>query len=57
MITGDHEKTACAIAKDLGILTTGRVITGNELEKLTTEEYLEIADDIQVYARVKPKQK
>ena len=29
----------------------------NELEKLTTEEYLSIADDIQVYARVKPKQK
>lgn len=57
MITGDHEKTACSIAKKLGILTTGRVITGNELEKLTTEEYLSIADDIQVYARVKPKQK
>jgi Ca2+-transporting ATPase len=57
MITGDHEKTACSIAKKLGILTTGRVITGNELEKLTAEEYLAIADDIQVYARVKPKQK
>ena len=57
MITGDYEKTACAIAKDLGILTTGKSITGEELEKLTKEEYLEIANDIQVYARVKPKQK
>ena len=57
MITGDHEKTARAIAKELGILTTGRVITGDELAKLTTEEYLSIADDIQVYARVKPAQK
>ncbi len=57
MITGDYEKTACAIAKDLGILTTGRVINGSELEKLTNEEYLKIADDIQVYARVKPSQK
>ncbi|WP_405314892.1 calcium-translocating P-type ATPase, PMCA-type [Methanobrevibacter sp.] len=57
MITGDHEKTACSIARNLGILTTGRTITGEELEKLTTEEYLAIADDIQVYARVKPKQK
>ena len=57
MITGDHEKTACSIAKNLGILTTGRTITGDELEKLTTEEYMAIADDIQVYARVKPKQK
>ena len=57
MITGDYEKTACAIASELGILTDGRVITGSELEKLTKEEYLEIADDIQVYARVKPSQK
>ena len=57
MITGDYEKTACTIAKELGILTTGKTITGSELEKLTKEEYLEIADDIQVYARVKPSQK
>ena len=57
MITGDHEKTARAIAKHLGILTTGQVITGAELERLTDDEYLAIADDIQVYARVKPAQK
>ena len=37
MITGDHEKTACSIAKRLGILTTGRTITGDELAELTTE--------------------
>ena len=57
MITGDYEKTASAIAKDLGILTDGKEITGSELEKLTPEEYLKISHDIQVYARVKPAQK
>ncbi len=57
MITGDHERTARAIAENLGILTTGRVITGAEFEKLSNEEYLAIAEDIQVYARVKPTQK
>ncbi|WP_405269175.1 cation-translocating P-type ATPase [Methanobrevibacter sp.] len=57
MITGDHEKTARAIAKDLGILTTGRVITGKEFDQLSDEEYMEIVKDIQVYARVKPTQK
>ena len=57
MITGDHEKTACAIAKDLGILTDGKVITGAKLDELSDEEYLKIAHEIQVYARVKPAQK
>jgi len=57
MITGDHEKTACSIARELGILTSGRTITGSELESLSHDEYLKIADDIQVYARVKPSQK
>ena len=57
MITGDHEKTACSIASHLGILTTGRIITGDELEKLSDREYHDIANDIQVYARVKPAQK
>ena len=57
MITGDHEKTACAIAKNLGILTTGNVITGNELDSMSDEEFIKVAEDIQVYARVKPHQK
>ena len=57
MITGDHERTACAIAKKLGILTTGKIITGRELDELSQAEYLSQARDIQVYARVKPAQK
>lgn len=57
MITGDHEKTAEAIAREIGILTTGKVITGAELDALSDDEYLKLVDDIQVYARVKPIQK
>ncbi len=57
MITGDHEKTAQAIARKLDILTDGKVITGPQLEELSDEEYLNIANEIQVYARVKPAQK
>ena len=57
MITGDHEKTACAIAREIGILTDGEVITGKKLDGLNDEEYLKLAPKIQVYARVKPAQK
>ena len=66
MITGDHKDTATAIAKELGILnmhydTDGQnhneVLTGQELEDLSDEEYNEIAKDIKVYARVYPEQK
>ncbi len=57
MITGDHKKTATAIAKDLNILKNGKVITGEELDSLSDEEYEKIAEDIEVYARVKPTQK
>ena len=57
MITGDHEKTARAIAKNLGILTDGKVITGDALDRLSDEEYMKIAESVQVYARVKPAQK
>lgn len=57
MITGDHEQTACAIAGNLGILTDGKTITGEKFDELNDEEYMKIAEDIQVYARVKPVQK
>lgn len=57
MITGDHKDTASAIAKELGILNKGKVLTGIELNQLSDEEYLKICDDVEVYARVYPEQK
>ena len=57
MITGDHQDTAAAIAREIGILTDGKVINGEELEQLSQDEYLKMADEIQVYARVYPEQK
>ncbi|WP_409201056.1 cation-translocating P-type ATPase [Methanobrevibacter sp. DSM 116169] len=57
MITGDHQETAAAIGKEIGILTDGKVLTGEELEKLSEEEYLKICNDVQIYARVYPEQK
>ena len=57
MITGDHPVTAQAIARELGMLTTGRAITGAELEAMDDAELDSEVEDIQVYARVSPAHK
>ncbi len=57
MITGDHEKTATAIGKELNILTNGKIITGKELDTLNDKEYEKIVEEIEIYSRVKPTQK
>ena len=58
MITGDHAATAGAIARELGIITANEgVITGQELQKLSDEEFAESIEFYSVYARVSPEDK
>lgn len=58
MITGDHKLTAVAVAKEVGIYHEGdRVLTGEELEKMSEEEFSQIVDQVTIYARVSPMDK
>lgn len=58
MITGDHKETAAAIAKQIGLVTQKEIIiSGNELDDLSAEEFEEKVEKIGVYARVSPRQK
>ena len=58
MITGDHIVTACAIAKELGILKDGdRAITSQELDELSDEYLEQHIHEFSVFARVAPKDK
>jgi Ca2+-transporting ATPase len=57
MITGDHPVTAQAIARELGVLTSGRAVTGAELEAMDDAELERDVGEIQVYARVSPEHK
>lgn len=59
MITGDHEKTARAIAYDLGIVKAkdAKVLKGIDLEEMSDQELYEEVRNINVYARVSPEHK
>ena len=58
MITGDHAQTAKAIAQQLGIGGSGdKVLTGEELSRMSDEELYEVVDEVSVYARVAPEHK
>lgn len=57
MITGDHPLTAQYIARELGIDTDGKVITGQELNRMTEEELKAVVESVSVYARVSPEHK
>ncbi|MCX7842142.1 MAG: HAD-IC family P-type ATPase, partial [Clostridia bacterium] len=58
MITGDHKKTAEAVAADIGILMPGGlVVSGTEVECMDDGQLSEIIDKVQVFARTCPQQK
>jgi P-type Ca2+ transporter type 2C len=59
MITGDHAKTAKAIAYQLGIIDSPAdlVLTGEELAKMNDQELYDKVNTISVYARVAPEHK
>jgi P-type Ca2+ transporter type 2C len=57
MITGDHPLTALAVARDLGLSTGGRVVTGAELEAMDQAQFDREVESIEVYARVSPAHK
>ncbi|MEM2415449.1 MAG: cation-translocating P-type ATPase [Thermoproteota archaeon] len=58
MITGDHKLTAIAVAKEVGIFKEGDIVlTGDELDKLSDEEFENIVEKVTVYARVSPEHK
>lgn len=66
MITGDHAGTALAIGREMGIVDphdgTGEnvapaVLTGPELEEMSTEKLRQVVRDVDVYARTSPEHK
>lgn len=58
MITGDHKNTAFAIARELGIASVPeQAITGQEVDRLSEDEFARRVSDFRIYARVSPEHK
>jgi calcium-translocating P-type ATPase len=57
MITGDHAGTAAAIASQIGLANTHRVLTGADLDKLDDAELALEAADVDIFARTSPEHK
>jgi Ca2+-transporting ATPase len=58
MITGDHELTAQAIAREIGMLGEGgRVVTGAQLDQMSQEELDRQVEGITVFSRTSPEHK
>ncbi|MBL1320930.1 MAG: cation-transporting P-type ATPase [Methylophaga sp.] len=57
MITGDHGATALAIARQLKLINTKEVITGQDLEQMNDAQLQQRVQAVDVYARVSPEHK
>ena len=57
MITGDRSDTASAIAVEMGITNGSDVVTGSELEAMSSDDLREHARNTDVFARVAPEHK
>jgi len=56
MVTGDHEKTARAIAKEVGI-DASAAVNGVQLDRMSDEELEDALERVSVFARVTPEHK
>jgi len=58
IITGDHKLTAKAVAEELGFkIKKENILEGKDLDKLSDKEFEKILPQIQIYARVEPRNK
>ncbi|MGC8923801.1 MAG: cation-translocating P-type ATPase [Candidatus Micrarchaeia archaeon] len=63
MLTGDYEKTAIAIAKEIGLLSNEDndferfCLNGEQISNLTDDELAEKVKEVKIFSRVSPDQK
>jgi P-type Mg2+ transporter len=56
IVTGDNELVTRHVCEQVG-LTTSRIVLGNEMEHMTDPALAQVAEEVNVFARVSPAQK
>jgi len=57
MVTGDHPRTAAAVAARVGLSGDGRLLTGEELDAMSDDDLRTALADVSVFARTTPAHK
>jgi len=57
MITGDNGITAGAIARQIGMAADDKIITGDEIDKMSQEELMGKIKNVSIFSRVVPEHK
>ena len=58
MITGDHQQTASAVAREIGLLRAGdRVLLGSEIDRMSDQQLADAVETSTVFARTSPQHK
>ncbi len=57
MITGDHARTARAVAEQLGLVETTEILTGRQLDTIDEDQLRPRIADVDIFARTSPEHK
>ncbi len=57
MISGDHPETVAALARQAGLETGIKVVSGEELAGMDDAELAQIAEEVTIFGRITPEQK
>jgi cation-transporting ATPase E len=57
VVSGDHPQTVAALAKQVGLASDVKTISGSELDALDTAQLERIAQEVTIFGRITPQQK